>query len=440
VARRIRSVFWLGALSLFLTPAGSALAQNTCAGEKIKAAGKKATCKTGLEAKQASKGGTIDPAKVAKCEAKLSSTFAKNEGNGGCLTTGNAAAVEAKIDAFVADLDTELAVGTLPNKCQGEKVKAAGKKAACKLNLEAKQASKGGTIDPAKVAKCEAKLSSAFAKQEAGGACHTTGDTAAIEAKVDAFVADVDVELSGPSVTTTTIVTTTTTTTTLPPSCSGDLYPSCYVGDGACSLPQTCYNADLDDCACCVVALGNCWWLGAAGESCDQACASVGRQYSATTVAAGSFGSLANCVEVLDALQVVRPNGDGDAPVDCSVGLGCFFGLGSGIRCAAPATTGAASVAGAQRVCSCGATIPTTTSTTTTTTLPSCGGATYPACGGSCPSGSSCYAVTIEDTGGCQCHPTGVPCEGCGGAACPPGQACVPDDPFEPTVCSCGAP
>jgi hypothetical protein len=184
----------LGALTF--VAAGTAQAQNKCQGEKIKAAGKKANCKLGLESKQAGKGGTIDPAKVAKCEAKLSSAFAKQEAKGGCTTTGDAAAIEAKVDAFVADIDTDLEVGTLPNKCQGEKIKAAGKKAECKLGLESKQASKGGTIDPAKVAKCEAKLSSAFAKQEAGGACNTTGDAAAIEAKVDAFVADVDDEIN----------------------------------------------------------------------------------------------------------------------------------------------------------------------------------------------------------------------------------------------------
>jgi hypothetical protein len=185
-------------LLLLLTPAAG-FAQNKCAGEKIKAAGKKATCKSGLEAHQASRGGTIDPAKVAKCEAKFSSAFAKSEAKGGCTTTGDAATLEAKVDAFVADLDTELAVGTLPNKCQGEKIKAAGKKASCKADLEAKQAARDGTIDPAKVAKCEAKFSSAFAKQEAGGACNTTGDAGVIEAKVDAFVADVDIELNPPA-------------------------------------------------------------------------------------------------------------------------------------------------------------------------------------------------------------------------------------------------
>jgi cysteine-rich repeat protein len=212
------------AVAISSTPAA---AQNKCAGEKIKAAGKKADCKAGLEAKQASKGGTIDPAKIARCESRHSFFFARNEAKGNCATTGDAATVEAKVDAFVADLDTELAVGTLPNTCQGEKIKAAGKKAACKLGLEAKQASKGGTIDPAKVAKCESKLSSMFAKNESKGGCNTTGDAAAIEAKVDAFVADAANELDP---TTTTSTTTSTTTTTIPTVC----------GDGSITGSEEC--------------------------------------------------------------------------------------------------------------------------------------------------------------------------------------------------------
>jgi hypothetical protein len=43
--------------------------------------------KLSLEATQAAKGGTLDPAKIAKCESKLSSTCAKNEARGGCNTT-----------------------------------------------------------------------------------------------------------------------------------------------------------------------------------------------------------------------------------------------------------------------------------------------------------------------------------------------------------------
>lgn len=203
----------VASLLLTLSPALS-LAQNKCAGAKIRAACKKASCKVNLEAKQASAGGAVDPAKVAKCESKFDATFAKNEAKGGCATTGDAAAIEAKVDAFVADLDTELSVAT-PNKCQAAKLKAAAKKAACKCKLKAKQAQKGGTIDPAKVAKCESSFESAFAKNEVAGGCSTTGDAPAIEGKVDAFVADVDTELAATASTTSTTSTSSSTTTTV---------------------------------------------------------------------------------------------------------------------------------------------------------------------------------------------------------------------------------
>jgi Domain of unknown function DUF11 len=183
-------------LLLGLSPALS-VAQNKCAGAKIKATCKEASCKAALEAKQAGSGGTVDAAKVAKCAAAFSKSFAKSEAKGGCATTGDAATIEGKVDAFVLDLDTELDVGTgtNPNGCEGDKIKATAKKASCKCSLEAKQASNGGTIDPAKVAKCEATFSKSFAKSEAKGGCNTTGDTVTIESKVDAFLADVDTEL-----------------------------------------------------------------------------------------------------------------------------------------------------------------------------------------------------------------------------------------------------
>src|SRR5919201_2664848 len=130
----------LGALA-FVAVSGTAEATK-CQGEKIKAAGKKALCKAVLEGKQAAAGGTIDPAAIAKCEAKLSAAYAKQQLGTTCVTTGDAAAIESKVDAFVADLANELDVntGTNPNKCEGEKIKASGKKALCKLALVAKQA------------------------------------------------------------------------------------------------------------------------------------------------------------------------------------------------------------------------------------------------------------------------------------------------------------
>jgi putative metal-binding protein len=185
-------------LFLFLVPAPSLiLAQNKCAASKLKAACKSSTCQAALQAKEAQTGDTVDPEKVAKCEASFSKSFTKSEEKGGCVTTGDTATIEGKVDAFVLDLDTDLNVttGTNPNKCEGEKIEAAAKKLSCKCALEAKQAEKGGTIDLTKFAKCEATFSKSFAKSEEKGSCNTTGDTAVIEAKVDAFLADLDASL-----------------------------------------------------------------------------------------------------------------------------------------------------------------------------------------------------------------------------------------------------
>jgi hypothetical protein len=200
-------------LTFVLASTEGALAQNKCAGAKIKASGKKVKCLLGLEAKEAKSGTAPDPAKVQKCRDKLASTFAKNEAKGGCPTTGDAQDVEDKVDAFVADVDSELGVG-LPNGCQASKLKAAGKKATCLLGLEAKEASKGTVPPPDKIQKCRDKLASTFSKAELKGGCSTTADAQDIEDKVDAFVADADGELAPPTTSTTTSTTVTTTVTT----------------------------------------------------------------------------------------------------------------------------------------------------------------------------------------------------------------------------------
>jgi hypothetical protein len=85
---------------------------------------------------------------------------------------------------------------TPAQKCASAKIKLAGKKAACLLNLDAGEEAKAVTKDPLKVQKCKDKLSSAFVKTDGKGGCALTGDGQTIENKVDAFVADIDDDLS----------------------------------------------------------------------------------------------------------------------------------------------------------------------------------------------------------------------------------------------------
>ena len=183
----------VGATGTLASAAGTAAQE--CAARKIKAAGKKAACLLSLDAHVA-KGGTADPAKVQACKDRLGDptrgAFAHAEARGGCLTTGDASAIEDKVDAFVDDVYTALDVGT-PNGCQSAKLRAAGKKVSCLLRLRAKEA-KGAGLDPAKLQACKDRLggpAGTFAREEAAGACATTGDAAMIEDEVDAFVDDV---------------------------------------------------------------------------------------------------------------------------------------------------------------------------------------------------------------------------------------------------------
>ncbi|HXC53297.1 MAG TPA: hypothetical protein VN634_20600 [Candidatus Limnocylindrales bacterium] len=101
---------------------------------------------------------------------------------------------------------------------------------------------------------------------------------------------------------------------------------------------------------------GFCWYLSAAGASCDATCSGVGLVYNdATRTYAGSDGaSFADCNSVLEALGTEGTQyGDGT----CLDGIGCFwqsFGIGR-VRCTSPTTTGSAydTEGTALRACAC---------------------------------------------------------------------------------------
>jgi len=92
------------------TALGTSLQKNPCLKAKLTAAAKKAASKLQCSATAASKGRTADPACLAKAEATFAKSFPKREAKGGCVTTGDVAAVEAIVDdQCVAPL-----VGALP--------------------------------------------------------------------------------------------------------------------------------------------------------------------------------------------------------------------------------------------------------------------------------------------------------------------------------------
>jgi hypothetical protein len=177
--------------------ATSAEAASKCAATKIKSVAQSAGCLAGLEAKEAKSGDPVDPIKAQKCRDKLGLAFGKAEARPPCVTSGDATAIQDRADTFVSDLDAALAIG-IPSKCQAAKLHGAGKTAPCLLRLLSKEAATDVAADPVKLQKCRDKLAAAFTKAEAKPPCNTTGDYAATQALIDAFVTDAETALTEP--------------------------------------------------------------------------------------------------------------------------------------------------------------------------------------------------------------------------------------------------
>src|SRR5689334_12549099 len=197
--RQLSRIGLLAAAALVLTAATAdrAAAQAKCQASKAKAAGKKAGAKAKCQSKAISKGDPVDPACSTKAETKFSSSFAKAEAKPPCATTGDAAAIEGKVDAFIADLGTTLG-GPGPNACSSAKYKASGKYTSSILNCIRKAVLKNASVDPACTSKAFTKLQSSFMSADGKGACLTAAGVSDVQAIVDALVNDVGAELGVP--------------------------------------------------------------------------------------------------------------------------------------------------------------------------------------------------------------------------------------------------
>ncbi len=162
----------------------------TCSKAKLGATAKKIADKLKCHATAASKAVVVSPTCLTKAETKFSSAFTKAEAKGGCVTIGDAAAVEALVDDCVDAVRTALGTSMQKNPCLKGKLNAAGKKASSKLKCSAKAVTKGQAADPTCLTKAETKFDQAFAKLDAKGGCVTTADAAAVEMIVDSDCVD----------------------------------------------------------------------------------------------------------------------------------------------------------------------------------------------------------------------------------------------------------
>lgn len=167
-----------------------------CAASKLDASGMKAGREVKCWSKEVHKPGTYS-ACAAKAQLKFARAFAKAEVKGGCVSTGDAAALETTVDTFVENVIGELTgspagalLGTTAAKeCASAKLKATGKASSGSLRCDAK-AVVSGSLDVACISKIEARYGHLWDAAEARGGCALTRDKSTITAEVDGFVND----------------------------------------------------------------------------------------------------------------------------------------------------------------------------------------------------------------------------------------------------------
>ena len=106
----------------------------------------------------------------------------------------------ALVLALVAVVSAPLAraASSPEQKCALAKLKAATKKANAELKCQKKALATGQSVDPACLAKAQAKFAQAFANAEAKGGCKAEGDAPQVQDTVELFVDDVVTALGPP--------------------------------------------------------------------------------------------------------------------------------------------------------------------------------------------------------------------------------------------------
>ncbi len=225
----------------------SVQAQSKCDAAKVKCITKKNACLLKVEAAALKKGLPVDGAKRQKCVDKFDGGLDPSRGclvklenrqnpakpETLCTITGDTGSLEARVDAFVDDVLTDVALDypalESPNTCHAALAKCVAKKCACILKAWDKAIRRGEPVDASRLQKCFDKFvdpvlmrgcaDKVYAKQDPAKPktlCDVPGDGTSLEAKVDAFVDDVVgaiVNTPTPTVTPTATLTATPTVT-----------------------------------------------------------------------------------------------------------------------------------------------------------------------------------------------------------------------------------
>jgi hypothetical protein len=104
----------LAGLLLTTGMGGAATSADKCAAAKLAAASRKATRQLACYAAALKRGTAVDPACLARADARFATAFARAEAKGECPIPGDAASVEGDVDACVVQL-----VSDTPPECAG---------------------------------------------------------------------------------------------------------------------------------------------------------------------------------------------------------------------------------------------------------------------------------------------------------------------------------
>ena len=159
------------------------------------------------------------------------------------------------IAIIAAVLATPAGAATASDRCTAGKFRAAVRKAKGQVQCHISALGGGGSVDPACLAKVEARFDAAWARIEMRGGCATMNDRDDVELLVDAFVQFLAGTLAPPSSTTSLGPSTTSTSTTVTATSSCPPLTAFYCGSGGCGPfpPPLCppgLTCDLDTCAC----------------------------------------------------------------------------------------------------------------------------------------------------------------------------------------------
>jgi hypothetical protein len=168
-----------GLLAFHAGPVQAATPAATCVAAKQKASGRWLDRTLGCLSRIARAGNGDVVGCLVEYDATLASSFTRAEARGGCPVVGDLQEVSNDLDACVGLIRTATALDDTPlpqTFCGADKLKASGRRLKADLACHGKAAKSGTPVDPACLAKAQARLDSVFTKADTTADCVQTDD------------------------------------------------------------------------------------------------------------------------------------------------------------------------------------------------------------------------------------------------------------------------